>query len=322
MFIKRLLTLFFPVMGLLLVTSSTIAAQSRTPVAQPDSPSEYVIGNGDLVELRVFRQPDLSGKYRVSEKGTILVPLVGEVVVSGLTELQSSTVLRAQLDEYLQDPLVNVNVVEFVSQSVTVIGAVRNPGRFSLRGPTRVLDVVFQAGGFSSSAGQSLQVIRYGKPAAGTTPDPAISELVTVNEISLPDLLGGKNPEKNKLLEAGDLVRVSEADTIYVSGSVNKPGTYSGISLTLSQALVLAGGFTSTAQKNNISISRVSPGKPGREEIVCNFGLITNGKAPDPLLQANDVVFVRNSERRSLVLNTTKAMVTSFVAVLPLVLLR
>jgi polysaccharide export outer membrane protein len=179
--------------------SGFLAAVSRHMVSSSlDDGNEYRIAPQDVLEVTVFRVPDLSKTVPVSGSGRISMPLIGEVQAAGLTVAELETDIAAKLAaDYLQSPDVSVFVKDAVSQRVTVEGAVNSPGVYPTDGATTLLRVVALAGGldriadtrgvvfFRTIAG-TRQAAKIDNPAirAGTAADPPIvgGDLVVVDE--------------------------------------------------------------------------------------------------------------------------------------------
>lgn len=115
---------------------------------------DTTLGPGDIFDVRVFRQADMTGTYSVSSEGTISFPLVGEIAVGGKSPAEVERVLRERLlaDGYLRDPQVSVLVKEYNSKKISVFGQVRKPGTFSFSAGMTITDAVAQAGGFADLA--------------------------------------------------------------------------------------------------------------------------------------------------------------------------
>jgi len=121
---------------------------------------QYRIGPSDEIEVEVFQVPDLSGVEKVNARGYINMPLIGRVLVAGLTQEQAEKLIADKLKaEYLQDPQVNIDIKDYVSQQVTVLGSVKSPGVYPLKGPTTLLQVVALAGGPISIADVSTVLV-------------------------------------------------------------------------------------------------------------------------------------------------------------------
>lgn len=223
---------------LLLVGSA--AAQDEAPSSPPPSalPSptiratqtytaplgDYIIGPGDVVEIKVYKQPDLTGRFRVGENGAVDLLFIGRQQLAGLTEEEAADVLRQALRKYLRQPEVNVSVVEFNSRMITVIGAVRSPGRLPLRRAMRLLDVIAWSGGLTEDSSRFVNIIRYVRNS--TVPTQAagddVSPDVDIISVNIDEIIAG-NTQNNLLLQAGDIVSVPRADVIYLAGNVRRP---------------------------------------------------------------------------------------------------
>ena len=256
--------------------------------ASGGSSSELRLGAGDLLELKVFNAPELSGILRVSGAGEITVPLVGPTKVAGLTAEQAQKDIEQRLVSggFLRDPHVNILVKEFASQGISVLGEVARPGIYPLLGSPRLFDALSAAGGTTNRAGKIVHVIHREHPSAGNA------------------ILLSQDPKRalaqNVFLHPGDTVMVSRAGIVYVSGDVKTPGGYvmnNDDSLTVLQALALAQGVNPTASTKNVRIIRRKDGK--LQEIPVQLKQILAAKAPDIALENDDVLFVPNSASKS-----------------------
>lgn len=125
---------------------------SRYPVQQVYV-EDTTLGPGDVFEVRVFRQDDMTGTYSVSAEGTISFPLVGTIQVQGKTPAEVERALRERLaDGYLRNPQVSVLVKEYKSKKISVFGEVRKPGTLTYAEGMTVVEAVAQAGGFTDMA--------------------------------------------------------------------------------------------------------------------------------------------------------------------------
>jgi polysaccharide export outer membrane protein len=259
------------------------------------------LGAGDLIEVQVFEVAEFKDlKLRIPNSGAITLPLIGVVPAAGRTPSELQAAIRDRLREkYLHNPQVSLFVHEHKSQRISVIGAVRTPGVFTLTGRLRLADSLAMAGGLTDDAGPTLFLIRR-VPAdvvAATTNGPASGMDSVMTAIDLLGLAAGK-PEFNLPLQAGDVIEVGRAGTYYVGGAVNKPGSYLlKARTTLAQAHVVAGGVKETADWDDLRLYRTFP--DGRREMK-RFSLndFEQG-APSPELQANDVVIVGSSSAKA-----------------------
>ncbi|MEW6456128.1 MAG: polysaccharide biosynthesis/export family protein [Acidobacteriota bacterium] len=250
---------------------------------------EYTIGPKDLLEIKVFELPELNQIVRVSEDGSITIPLLGRVMVGGLTKDSMEKKLADLLEEkYLKNAQVSVFIKEYQSKRVAVIGAVEKPGMYELIGRQTLLQIISQAGGFTEKAANELFVLREEK-----------NGITTKISIDLEDLLINGNQKLNIPLQPNDVINVpmDKIIHVYVFGEVNKPGALEvkmSKKITLLQAIAQAGGTTDRASKSGIVIKR--KGKHGKEiKIKVDLKDIIKGKKPDIQLQEGDVVYVPES---------------------------
>jgi polysaccharide export outer membrane protein len=251
--------------------------------------NDYRLGAEDVIEIRVFELDQLNRTVRVSGDGHIELPLVGRIRVTNLTSNEVAEEIANRLrDRYVQNPQVSVFVTQFLSQKVSLLGAVATPASYPLSGQRRLLQLLADAGSLGPEAGRTLYVFRQ-------TPDGRSARLtVPLNEL----LLQG-DPRWNVLLRPGDVVSVppEQAIAISVLGAVSTPGVHKlpvGDEATLLKAIALAGGLNERASKKGVQIKRRQA--DGEETIIkADLGDILSGKKPDIVLQEGDVVVVRES---------------------------
>lgn len=260
------------------------AAQSGQEAAD----RSYRIGPRDLVAIRVFEEPTLNVDLRVNDDGTIRLPLVGNVPAEGLTEDELTRRLQEILEsQLLQRASVSVEILEYKSRPISVIGAVRSAGSLEYSGRLTLLEAITQAGGLSSSHGDSVVVLR--RANNGLTDQVAVS---------VEDLLVRADPDVNIPIFANDLINVPEAQevTIYLLGEVSGAGAITFRSterVTLLAAIARAGGLTERASKKLLVKRRGAGGRT--EEIVVRYKRILNGREPDLELKPGDVIVVKES---------------------------
>jgi polysaccharide export outer membrane protein len=176
------------------------AAPPASGAGQPDpAPVASTLGAGDVLEVRVFQEPELSGVYQVGTDGHIIFPLCKEVPVGGLTANAAAETIRDCLaTKYMRDPQVSVLVKEYNSKKIFVFGEVQKPGTFPYQDGMSVVQAVTLAGGFTKTASQnSTSVTRH---VGGTE---------TKIKVSVQDIALGK--AANFTLEPGDIVYVPES---------------------------------------------------------------------------------------------------------------
>ncbi|HVP89621.1 MAG TPA: polysaccharide biosynthesis/export family protein, partial [Terriglobales bacterium] len=249
----------------------------------------YKIGPGDLLEIKVFELEQLSQVVRVSEDGSITLPLLGQVMVEGLT--QEGTAIRIATllaQRYVKNPQVTVFIKEYKSKQVAVIGAVEKPGSYELVGRKNLLQMVSAAGGFTDQAGDELYVLREG-PKGDAISIP----------IDLRDLVVNGNQQLNIPVEPNDVINVpvDREIKVFVFGRVTQPGALKfkiSEKVTLLKAIAQAGGWAEGAKQGAVVITRKD--KAGKEtQIRVNVKDIISGKRKDIVLQEGDVVFVPES---------------------------
>lgn len=157
---------------------------------------DTTLGAGDIFEVRVFRQDDMTGTYSVSAEGTISFPLVGEIQAEGKTPAQIERELRERLaDGYLRDPQVSVLVKEYKSKKISVLGEVREPGTLTYADGMTVVEAVARAGGFTDMARKNAVTV------SRTIDDEKTQYTVPVESI-------GQGKADNFFVRPGDVVFV------------------------------------------------------------------------------------------------------------------
>jgi len=273
---------FFVTLLIFLVTGFIYSQE----ILQENQGREYRIGAKDLLEISVFGLDEMSQTVRVSEKGKITLPLLGEIEVEELTKAELERKLGQLLEKkYLQNPQVTVFIREYQSKKVYILGAVGKPGSYKLLGRQTVLQLISDAGGLIEDAGDEIIVIRQHKDGSSKTLKILIDDLILKGDARL-----------NISLEPNDIVNIPVDKTvfIYVFGQVRRPGALNVKKLnipTLLQVIAQAGGFSERASKRRVLIKRID--KDGKEqEIKVNVKDIIKGKKKDIQLKENDVVYV------------------------------
>jgi len=230
------------------------------------APHDYVIGNGDLLEIEVFDVKELSRQVRVSQTGSIGIPLVPvRLHITGLTEIQAEQKIAEVLEAngLVSHPQVSVSVKERKSKPITVVGAVLHPMVYQADHSVTLLEVLAEAGGINNDAGDTVIVTRavpeqpndsVDAPAIGpedsnasesaVQKDPASNAMAgsaapgaaSANQeppplantitVNLNQLVETGDTTHNILLQAGDIVTVPHSGIVYVLGSVGKPGGF------------------------------------------------------------------------------------------------
>ena len=260
-----------------------------TPLPVPAGESgEYRVGAEDVLKIAVLEAPDLNQEVRVSATGEISVMLGGTLAVEGLTTRQVERALAERLKEkYIRNPNVSVQVTEARSHTVSVVGAVKQPGVFEVRGSKSVLEVLALAEGLAEDAGDTVVIVR----ADSTQP---------VAEVKLSALMAAKDGDLNVSVRPGDVVKVNRQGVVYVVGDVQKPGAFAmqGGRRTALHALALSEGLTPTSAPKKATILRMNT-KGDREVVTVDLDSVMKGKSPDIALQPEDVLFVPKNGAKS-----------------------
>lgn len=259
----------------------------------------YFIGVGDIVNIRIAEEDDVSGRYQVSSSGDVQLPLLSKPVhAAGLTTFDFSKKLAEQLklQQILKEPYVTVFIERGMTQNVSINGPVARPGIYPIEKPTRLMDVISMSGGLLPSAGQTITVIR--PPADSTSTGSANAKAGGSQSVQVASLMSG-DAKDDLEIHAGDQISVAGASIVYVVGAVTHPGAFAiedqKTGMTVLRAIAMVEGTLSTASLKKTIIVRKSDSDSGREEIPLDLNSIMKGKAKDPVLLANDILFVPQS---------------------------
>jgi polysaccharide export outer membrane protein len=248
------------------------------------------IGARDLVAVTVLEAPEVSRTVRVTNDGKIQLPLLR-------TPIEAAGVMPAELEhriakalkdaQILVDPVVTVNIVEYVSRPITVVGAVKKPLTFQATGPTTLLEALSRAEGLSGEAGPEIVLSRSGK-------GPGLLERIPVKE-----LIENRDPRWNVRLEGGDEVRVPEAGRVYVVGNVKKPGAFpmhEHSESSVLKLLALSEGLLPFASKVAYIYRAEADGR--RKEVPVELQKVVDRKAPDPPVSVGDILYVPDNKNK------------------------
>jgi polysaccharide biosynthesis/export protein len=253
------------------------------------SGQEYTIGPRDVLGITVWGQADLSRDYGVDPDGFIPFPLIGRVKAAGSTPKELAGQLTELLGkDYLVNPQVIVNVKEYLSQKVQVLGAAEKPGVYYLTGPTSLLEILSRAGGFASTAGKQVLLVRNQGAAQGST---------AALRLSLEKIQAG-DPSENTRVQSQDIVIVSKAQaySYFIFGEVKKPGAYTlDKDTNILEGITVAGGFTDKAAPSRTRVIRSTPQGQQVIEVDMNDILRRGREAKTVMLQESDVVVVPES---------------------------
>ena len=233
-------------------------------IAVPGFASEK-LGIGDAVRVTVYQQPDLTTEARITERGGISMPLVGEVKLAGMSTNEAAAKIGAALKEgkYLKHPQVSVALTTLRSQQVSVLGMVARPGRYALDDTSSQLtDVIAAAGGVTAGGHEIAQVMRNGQS----------------HNVAL--------LSKEFKLQGGDTVFVDRAPVFYVYGEVARAGAYRlENNMTVVQAIAAGGGITPRGSHSRLKLRRADAGGKVVEKDV----------SLQDRVKADDVIFVKEA---------------------------
>jgi polysaccharide export outer membrane protein len=286
--------------------SESGAGQTGTQPAVPEYqlPMAAPIGPGDRLDVSEYHTPEFHSAVRVSQSGTVTLPMVAEIHVGGMDEQGAAHAVEAALvaKGILLHPQVSVVVTAYVGQDVSVLGEVARPGVYPYTLHHRLLDLISAASGLAPNAGRLVNVFRRDDPK---TPHPVVLDP------SGTDTLTDHNPE----LSPGDTVQVSRAGLVYVIGDVVRPGGFPvdpAQGLTVVQALSLAWGQTPNASSKALLIREQ---KGGRTLTTLNLRRMIHGEDPDQPIRDRDILFVPDSMAKNLWNKSLEAAIQSAIGV-------
>lgn len=277
--------------------------------------SSYVLGPDDQITIRVTAAEEIVPEpIRIDMSGYIRLPMAGRVRAAGLTVEDLETELVSRLKNYILDPQVTVNINEFRSQPVSVLGAVKTPGVQQLQGRKTLFEMLSLAGGLDANAGPKVKITRgleWGRlPLKDAVTDP--TGKFSIAEVSVKSILDAKNPEQNIVIKPYDVISVPRAEIVYVTGQVMKSGGFvlnEHESITVLQALSLAGGLDRAASPKHSRILRASNTNETRTEMAVDVAKILDGRAKDVPLRADDILFIPASVPKKAAIRAVEAAI-------------
>jgi len=269
--------------GAIAAPAAPVLPPAPRPSAAPSD--DYRVGPGDVLEIAVLGNASLSRSATVQTTGTITFPLLNEVAVGGLTVGEIQRKMTALLEkDFLVDPHVEVLVKEYQSQFVVVLGEVNTPGRKVLRGGSRLIDVLVEAGGFTPRASGDVVITR----SEGTFEGGGRTLRMRLGgAFSGQDYVGLEMALRN-----GDVITAPARQYVTVEGEVQRPGRYAiEGDLTVTGAISTAGGLTRFGS-SDVKLRRIDPATGKVTITKVDLKDIRKGSDPDPAVGANDVITV------------------------------
>lgn len=278
---------------------SLVAQTTGSAAAASKEPATYVVGPGDILEVTVLDQADVSRSTTVQPDGRFTMPLLGEIEVAGKTVGEIRDFVTKRLgQEFLVNPQVEVRVREFASQFALVLGEIVSPGRRALRGNTRLIDLLIESGGFRPNASGEIMVQRT---------DGVFANGEKFVRFRLGNTVGMTNTDQlnaELVLKHGDVITASPKFYVTVAGEVGRPGrVVLENDLTLLGVIADSGGLAkfgsskvlvirSKAESGDLSLFGPCEGTANDVCLEIDVKAIRKGKIPDVPLAPNDKVVV------------------------------
>lgn len=290
----------FTILAVLICVVSAVVSVVVPSVVVAQQQKSYLLGPGDVLEIRVFGQHDLNSTAQIDGEGNLSsLPFLDPIPAKCRTERQVQKDIALAYSRLIKEPQVSVRVVERNSrQPASVSGAVRQAGKVPMDRRLRLNELIAASGGITDKASGTIQIL-HTEPVLCPGPGEEVEALpvagtaVPLQVIKIADLQKGT---VNPVIRPGDLVLVTEAEPVYITGSVVSPGAIMlRDQLTLSRALGMAGGTRNEAKLSEIKIFRQKAGGPLQEIIKVDFEAVKKNQTPDVFLQPYDVIEVHDS---------------------------
>ena len=239
------------------VTAVPVSPSTATPASAPSADEGYIIGPEDVIEVNVLGQPEFRTQARVESDGSIALPFLGKQQVNGQTPLTLAAAVSSRLKAggYYTNPVATVTVTSFASRYVIVLGEVAQPGLQPVNRSYRVSEIIARSGGIKPS-GAPVVVVRR----------------VNGQELKLDfkKLAMGSDAD-DPFVFPGDKIFVPEAETFFIYGQVNAPGTFViQEDMTVRKALARAGGLTPLGSDKRVQVFR--NGQPAKVALESKVG--------------------------------------------------
>lgn len=264
-------------------TSSRMSAADES-MLYPDE--DFTLSPGDLIEVHVFLQPDYGATVRLGLDGTVQLPFIGSVALEGLTVRTAQTLIadRLRTGQFYRDPQVIIQVVNTVNGSVTITGEIRAAIPVTTQRSLR--EVLLSAGGLPATASHTVKIVR-----------PGVAEPIVVDLGA--DLAASESA--NIPVRPHDIIQITRASVVYVLGAFLRQGSVpldQATPLTLLQLAALSGGINYEGKYEDLRLIRTVGSE--RKVVEVDIKKVRDGKAPDPVLQANDIVFLPTNSMKAI----------------------
>jgi len=238
--------------------------------------NDYRMGTGDVLRITVYGQPDLTTEARVGENGGITFPLIGDVKLAGITPARGETEIAQRLSKggFILEPFVTLNVMQYRSQQISVLGRVNRPGKYTLEKISRISDALALAGGIIIDGSDTVTLVRTrdGKPE--------------YRDIDVIALFRPGGEASNELVQDGDIINVARQPMFYIYGEVQRPGAFRlEQNMSVVQALSMGGGVNARGTQRGIRILR-RDGNGAMQELEARLA---------DMVKKDDVIYVKES---------------------------
>ena len=297
---------------------------------------KYLLGPGDVLDLRVYNEPQFNGPLVVDDEGNVAIPFIETPIRAQCrSDREIKVDVVKALAKYLNKPQVSLRLTEAKSRPPAVVfGAVRSPSRVQMQRKVKLLDLLATSGGVTDAAGGDIQIFHTEPLMCPDAEDLAAVPLdsykpsdptqVGYDVFSLRELKEGKK-EANPVVRPGDIVIVQEALPVYITGAVRMPqGLYLKQGMQLKQAVAMVGGLAKEAKASEIVIWRREKGQSEPKKLIVNYNDIKKEKIKDIDLQPYDIVEVPDNSgsfasiAKALIMGGVGGGVTSAASSLPL----
>lgn len=265
------------------IPAADISAAGTDSYVHAPSGSVATLGAGDVLQVNVYGQPDLSSRVTVDLAGDVTLPLIGPISVNGLSPTTLARHIEQELHnkKFVVNPRVSVDVIAVRSRVVSLMGEVVRPGRYPIENNLSLLELLAQAGGTREGAADNALIIR----RSDSDNEPTRMER-PIGSRHNPQLL---STIQDETLEAGDVIIVPPAPRFYVYGEVTRAGAYPiEPGLDVMRALSLAGGLTPRASDRRIYINRTDPDTGKKESFKAT---LEDEVLPGDVVQVNERFF-------------------------------
>lgn len=283
------------------------SVSSGAPSLDSMGVKKYLLGPGDMLDLRVYNEPQFNGPLVVDDEGNVAIPFIeAPIRAQCRSDREIKIDVVKALSRYLNKPQVSLRLTEARSRPPAIVyGAVRSPQRVQMQRRLKLLDLLAASGGVNEAAGGDVQIF-HTVPLMCPEPEdlaavpmetyqPADATDIGYDLFSLRELRDGKK-EANPVIHPGDIVIVQEAQPVYIMGAVRAPqGLYLKEGMQLKQAVAMVGGLTKEAKASEVVIWRKQKGQSERKKMIINYNDIKKEKSKDIDLQPYDIVEVQDN---------------------------